>query len=102
MRFTIRKYCQTPSRAGSFVWWMARGCCGWRDCSRIELKRLPAQCDAEKLLQAMGRELANVHSDPSSRGGDPTGFVSAEIKLAAPSRRDHGRGHPQRLEGWRK
>lgn len=30
-------------------------------CSRIELSQLPRSHDAEKLLRAMGRELANVH-----------------------------------------
>ncbi|NBV25226.1 MAG: DUF2252 domain-containing protein [Proteobacteria bacterium] len=30
-------------------------------CSRIELSQLPREHDAEKLLRAMGRELANVH-----------------------------------------
>ena len=30
-------------------------------CSRIELAQLPRGHDEEKLLRAMGRELANVH-----------------------------------------
>jgi len=30
-------------------------------CSRIELAQLPRSHDGEKLLRAMGRELANIH-----------------------------------------